>query len=1174
MYKYKIVVYTSCFVLVLGLVLVRAADAADPGLAGWWKFDEGSGTTVLDSSGYDNHGTFVSNPQWAIGHLGGALSFDGVDDYVEIQDAEELTPENFTIAFWVNPVDMDRVQITIAKKTQTNVGGYSFNITSLAVGSRHWVNINGAWVNVTFSYTQGVWQHVAVTYDGTNIKGHLNGELKATTEAPGSLDKDSGVLRIGAEPRDTVSAYYNGSLDDVQIYNRALTEAEIQLVMKGVLMPPALASKPSPADGATDVPRDVTLSWSPGNYAPAVNGHKIFLSENFNDVNDGVGGIIQDSNIYTPAELLKFDQTYYWRVDEANNITGWDRGEVWHFTVEPFAYPLTGDNIKATASSMAPDKEPENTINGSGLDDSGLLHGKAGDGTMWLTNLTGVTPAWIEYEFDKIYKLHEMWVWNYNDSVEPMIGFGFKDVSIEYSVNGVDYQTLGTTHEFARAPGESNYAPNTFVDFGGVPAKYIKLTAKSNWGGILDQYGLSEVRFFHIPVYATEPDPDSEATDISIGTIDNLTDVTLGFRAGREAAKHEVYLSTDEQAVIDGTAAVTTVTETSYGPLSLDLGKTYYWRVDEVNQAETPATWPSDIWNFTTQEFFIVDDFEDYNDYPSREIYTTWVDGYDDPANGSTVGHLTPPSVETTIVHSGKQSMPFRYDNSSASYSEATMTLASGRDWTVRGVGALSLWFRGHPESVGSFSEAPAGTYTMTASGADIWGASDQFHFAYKQLTGPGSIVAKVESIQNTNAWAKAGVMIRDTLDPDSVHAMMVVTPAQGVSFERRRIAGENTVRTNKGGIAAPQWVKIERDISGNVSAFYSADGSSWMQLGVGGELLTMNTPMYIGLALTAHNTDATCEAKFSGVQIVGAAGPQWSNQDIGILNNDPEQMYVALSNSGGTPAVVYHPDPNATQAGTWTEWNINLDKLRAQGIDLTNVDKLSIGFGDRTNPLPGGSGVVYFDDVRLYPYTDYIGPLLSAWYTLDDNVADSSGNGNDGILSGDPTWVDGKIGRALQFDGIDDYVEVQDAESLTPETFTIAFWINPVDMDRVQITIAKRAGSIGSYSFNITSLAVGSRHWIRINGAWVNVTFSYTQGVWQHVTVTYDGTTIKGHLNGELMATTEAPGSLDNDSGVLRLGADPRDTVSSYYNGSLDDVRIYDKALSQDEIASIMDGI
>ncbi|MHC4631095.1 MAG: hypothetical protein ACYS9C_07460, partial [Planctomycetota bacterium] len=99
--------------------------------------------------------------------------------------------------------------------------------------------------------------------------------------------------------------------------------------------------------------------------------------------------------------------------------------------------------------------------------------------------------------------------------------------------------------------------------------------ANSNWKGLLPQYGLSEVRFLHIPLRAREPSPDSGATDV-------VVDVTLGFRAGREAAEHNVYLSTDEQAVADTTAPVTTVTETSYGPLFLDLAQTYYWKILEL----------------------------------------------------------------------------------------------------------------------------------------------------------------------------------------------------------------------------------------------------------------------------------------------------------------------------------------------------------------------------------------------------------------------------------------------------------------------------------------------------------------------------------------------------------------------------------------------------------------
>ena len=460
------------------------------------------------------------------------------------------------------------------------------------------------------------------------------------------------------------------------------------------------ASSPYPAEGQTDVPRDVVFSWTPGEFAAPTNGHKVYIGESFNDVNDATGAAAQTANSYAPPQRLDFNTTYYWRVDEVNNVnpdSPWI-GSVWSFTTEPVAYAI--ENITATASSSEVAKGPENTVNGSGLDESGLLHGSIDEGNMWLSGATGPQPSWIEYEFDNVYKLHEMWVWNSNGSLEPMVGLGFKDVSVEYSVNGTDYTTLGTTHEFARAPGMPDYAHNTTVDLSGVAAKYVKLTANSNWGGIFNQYGLSEVRFFLVPLRAREPNPDSGATDVDL-------DPVLSFRAGREAVTHDVYISTDEQAVIDGTAPVATVTEASHGPLSLDLGVAHYWKVNEVNEAETPTTWEGDLWNFTTQEYFVVDDFESYNDLDptdpeSNRIFLTWADGYDQPTNGSTVGYDVAPFCEQTIVHSGNQSMPLAYSNTGgAAYSEAELPLSPPQNWTQAGAAAFVLYFHGAEGNTG-----------------------------------------------------------------------------------------------------------------------------------------------------------------------------------------------------------------------------------------------------------------------------------------------------------------------------------------------------------------------------------------------------------------------------------------------------------------------------------------
>jgi len=169
---------------------------------------------------------------------------------------------------------------------------------------------------------------------------------------------------------------------------------------------------------------------------------------------------------------------------------------------------------------------------------------------------------------------------------------------------------------------------------------------------------------------------------------------------------HDVYFSSDRQAVIDGTAPVIIVTEASHSPLSLDLDQTYYWKINDVNMTETPTTWEGDVWHFATREFIVVDDFEDY-DVGNNEIWWAWKDGFgyashptlpDHPGNGtgSMVGDETTDSyMEETIVHGGGKSMPVFYDNSILRYSEVEKTLTYPRDWTENGVSTLSIWFRG-----------------------------------------------------------------------------------------------------------------------------------------------------------------------------------------------------------------------------------------------------------------------------------------------------------------------------------------------------------------------------------------------------------------------------------------------------------------------------------------------
>jgi len=753
---------------------------------------------------------------------------------------------------------------------------------------------------------------------------------------------------------------------------------------------PESARNPNPADEAEYVPRDAVLSWLPGGYAER---HDVYLGTNFDDVNEasttvdpaGVYKGRQDPNQFPAIGTFRLEigATYYWRIDGVGAAPGNKiyRGIVWQFKVEPFAFTIDGTTIATRASSSVEDKGPENTVNGSGLDETGLLHGNIGEGAMWLSSEGADQPTWIEYDLGRIYKLHEMWVWNSNEGLEKSIGIGFKEVVIDYSVDGTEFVTFGTTHEFNQAPSTANYAHNTTIDFSGISARYLRLTANSNFRNILEQYGLSEVRFFYVPVHARNPKPDSGETEIPL-------DVTLNWTAGREAAEHNVYLSTSEQAVIDGTAFVDTVTEAEYGPLSLDYATTYYWRVDEVNDLEDPALVEGDIWSFTANEFLVIDDFEIY-DSNDNQIWYAWKDGlgYGSPdtppyfagnGTGAAVGDETTASyTEETIVHEGGQAMPFAYDNNKQGYtknSEAELTLLYPRDWTEGGIKELSLWFRGSPASVGSFTEAPVGTYTMTAAGTDIWDVADEFHYAFKTLTGVGTIETQVLSIDDTDPWAKAGVMIRESLEPGSKFAAVYITPGSGCRFQGRTdsdlgATSDTSVATAEQiAIAAPYWIKLERDLAGNFRGYYSSDGATWQAMSWNPHNIAMNSNVYIGLVVTSHNTAATAEGRFSNVKITGTAGQQWANQDIGIFSNDPEPIYIAISNSAGEPVVVVYDDPAATHIANWTEWVISLQNLADQGLNLTDVDKIAIGVGTRGNmTVPGGSGKMFFDDIRLY---------------------------------------------------------------------------------------------------------------------------------------------------------------------------------------------------------------
>ncbi|MEO6235652.1 MAG: S8 family serine peptidase [Vicinamibacterales bacterium] len=174
--------------------------------------------------------------------------------------------------------------------------------------------------------------------------------------------------------------------------------------------------------------------------------------------------------------------------------------------------------------------------------------------------------------------------------------------------------------------------------------------------------------------------------------------------------------------------------------------------------------------------------------------------------------------------------------------------------WTASDIGNVGV--AGSAQSAG-------GTFTVSGGGADVWGNADAFHYAYTTLSGNGSIVARVDSAQNVAAWTKAGVMIRASLDPGSPHAFMLVSAGKGLAFQRRTALGGLSTSTAGEPAAAPRWVKLVRD-GQTISAWTSADGVAWTFIDQ--DTFTMAANVYVGLAVSSHDTTRAATSTFSNV--------------------------------------------------------------------------------------------------------------------------------------------------------------------------------------------------------------------------------------------------------------------------------------------------------------------
>ena len=814
---------------------------------------------------------------------------------------------------------------------------------------------------VTLSWEPGNFAASHDVYMGDNFD-EVSNATRDSEVYRGNLDLDTTYYFAGFPG----GAFPDGLINGQTYYWRIdeVNDADPNSPWKGKIwsftIPPKKAYDPVPGDGSKFIDSaNLVLKWTTGFAAKL---HTVYFGDDYDTVANATGGTSQGTLSFNPG-ALEPDKTYYWRVDEYD-ITTTHTGDVWSFTTAK-----EGGGVKAQY------------YNGMNFENLVLTRIDPQINFNWgdpgspdaSVNVDQFSARWtgeVEAAFTETYTFYtssddgaRLWV-NGVQLVDSWIDQGTTEHSGKIDL------VAGNTYSFVME----------YYENGGGAVAQLRWSSPSTPKQLIPQAALSP------PVRASAPSPASGATGTKLTPI-------LTWSPGDYAVSHEVYFGTDADAVRNADMSSPeykgskVLGDESYDPGKLGWFTTYYWRVDEVNDVNPDNPWVGNVWSFTTGDFILIDNFEEYNS-AENQIWYSWKDGlgygapgtadyYAGNGTGAAVGDETTNSyTEETIVHGGRQSMPLSYDNNKtgySKYSETELTLTDTRDWTDENVAELSIWFRGYPASTGSFVESPAGTFTMTASGADIWAVNgveaDEFHFAYKMLSGAGSIVAKVNSVQNTNAWAKAGVMIRETLDPDSAHAFACVTPGSGVAMQYRPSTGGTSVNFNQTGVTAPYWVKLERNISGLFTVSQSANGTSWQPVtGSTPQTIPMGSNVYIGLALTAHDATQTCQAVFSNVTITGNVTGQWTDQDIGIPSNDPEPLYVAVSNSNGTSAVVVNDDPAAAQISTWTEWVIPLSAFADQGINLTNVDSIALGLGTRGNTtVAGGSGKMFFDDIRLY---------------------------------------------------------------------------------------------------------------------------------------------------------------------------------------------------------------
>jgi hypothetical protein len=453
-------------------------------------------------------------------------------------------------------------------------------------------------------------------------------------------------------------------------------EADGTTIHKGLIwnftIPPKIAYEPVPVDGVPFMDLNPTLSWTAGF---GTKLHYMYFGDNFDDVNSGIVGIPLGINNYTPG-TLEANKVYYWRVDEFDSVSTY-KGDVWSFKTAKSGGGVRADYFKGMnfENHVLTRTDPRIDFDWG---DPGSPDALVGD-----DNFSVRWAGEVEAPFTETFTFFT----NSDDGVRLWVDGqqlvdDWEDQSATENYGTIDL-IAGNTYNLVM-----EYYDNT----GGAVAE-LRWESPSTPKQLIPQAALSP------PVRAGNHNPANGATEVQMTPV-------LTWRAGDYASSHDVYFGTDQDAVTNATTASPEyqgsreLGSESFVPGELAWDSAYYWRIDEVNNANPDSPWKGNVMSFTTGDFITVDDFESYNDLNedepgSNRIYLSWIDGYNNPTvNGSIVGHANAPFAEQNIVRTGFQSMPYFYDTN-MKYSEAELSFSPAQDWTRQGVTVLSISFLG-----------------------------------------------------------------------------------------------------------------------------------------------------------------------------------------------------------------------------------------------------------------------------------------------------------------------------------------------------------------------------------------------------------------------------------------------------------------------------------------------